>query len=247
MRADGSLWLVDPGGQASVLAEASGAAYGFPTWSPDGSQIAAVRSTQTKATVVVFDLERSALLLPVAPRVIFENPTVAPFYLSWTPDGKVVSFLGDRGRRHLAAARARPMAAPRSTAADRALASATGSPFYYDWIDADHLFVHIGSGPRRSSARSAPPARRPRPGIADPRPFRSADVSADGAFVAYVRTGEGAADAVVVAARDGSGEHTIPVFGMVAVDFSPVDATLATIGATEPVAAPPRSPSVRCG
>ena len=72
-------------------------------------------------------------------------------------------------------------------------------------------------------------------------------MSADGAFVGYVRTDEGAADAVVVAARDGSGEHTTPVVGMAAVDFSPVDATLATIGATEAVAAPPGSPSVRCG
>ena len=46
----------------------------------------------------------------------------------------------------------------------------------------------------------------------------------------------------MVAARDGSGEHSTPVFGMAAVDFSPVDAKLATIGATEPVAAPAEIP-----
>jgi TolB protein len=117
-----------------------------------------------------------------------------------------------------------------------------GSPFYYDWIDADHLFAHIGSGAEAFLGEIDTAGPVAAPGIAGPGTFRSVDVSADGAFVGYVRAGEGGSDAVVVAARDGSGEHTIPVAGMAAVDFSPVDATLATIGATEPVASPAAIP-----
>jgi TolB protein len=63
-------------------------------------------------------------------------------------------------------------------------------------------------------------------------------VSADGRFAGFVRAGKGGADAVVVAARDGSGEQSMPVFGLAAVDFAPTDDTLASIGAIEPVVTP---------
>ena len=149
----------------------NGAAYGFPTWSPDGSQIAAVRSTRTKATVVVFDLERSELLMPVAPRVIFENPTVAPFYLSWAPDGKVVSFLGteadDISLRIAAADGSTPVdgSGPALASARDPRSTTTGST-------RTTCSRTSGRAPRRSSARSTPPGPRPR--RASPDPERSA-------------------------------------------------------------------------
>jgi TolB protein len=241
VHADGSLWLIDTSGRSTLLADAAGSAFGFPTWSPDGTRVTAVRSTPTSATVVVFDLDRTALVLPAAPRVIFDDPTVAPFYLSWTPDGVAVSFLSteaaDISLRIAAADGSGPL-----EGSGTGTVIGTGSPFYYDWIDSGHLFAHIGSGPEAFLGEIETAGPTMAPGIAGPGTFRVADVSADGRYVGYVRAGNGAEDAIVAAERDGSGEHTLPVVGMAAVDFSPVDGTLAAIGATGAVAAPPGIP-----
>ncbi len=71
-----------------------------------------------------------------------------------------------------------------------------------------------------------------------PGDFRSASVSQDGAFVGYVRAAGASGSSIVLAKRDGSSEHTLPVFGIAAVTFAPVADTLATIGPIAPSATP---------
>jgi len=234
---DGSLWLIDARGRATILADAADGAYGFPTWSPDGSRIAAVRTSPIDTAVVVFDASRATTGRSADPTPIFRSATVAPFYLSWTPDGKTVSFLAsdsDGLALRIAPADAH---APLDGSGPGAVIRA-GSPFYYDWIDSTRMLAHIGDGAEAFLGEIGTGGAAAAPALKAPGTFRSADVSGDGAFDGYVRAGETGEDAVVVAARDGSGEHSMPVYGAAAVDFSPTDDTLAAIGSTVAVGAP---------
>ena len=233
VRADGSIWTVDADHRSVMIADASAGTYGFPTWSPDASRIAAVRTGADASAVVVFDTELATAGVLVAPSVIFRAPGVSPFYLSWTPDGQDVSFLASDATG--LALRIAP--ADGSAPIDGSGAGAVirqGNPFYYDWIDSEHLAAHIGSGAAAFLGEIDRAGEPMGPPTESPGMFRSVVVSPDRRFVGFVRAGTDGADAVVVAARDGSAERTIPVFGLAAVDFSPIDATLATIGGTRP-------------
>ncbi|HEY4633665.1 MAG TPA: hypothetical protein VIH00_07080, partial [Candidatus Limnocylindrales bacterium] len=236
VRADGSLWLTGTGGGSTILADAQDGVFGFPTWSPDGTRIGAVRTGATGAAIVVFDAAR-ATGLPIDPQVIFLSASVLPFYLSWTPDGADVSFLATEGNSLSLRIAPADGSAPLDGSGPGAVIR-TGSPLYYDWIDADHLLAHIGAGAEAFLGEIGRDGAPVAPAVERPGTFRSAVVSSDGRFIAFVRAGAGGEDAVVVAARDGSGEQSMPVYGVAALDFGPEDDTLASIGAIQPPAAP---------
>jgi WD40 repeat protein len=237
VRQDGSLWLVDADGRPLLLASGDAGTFGFPTWSPDGSLIAAVQTSVTQATILVFDVEAAASLLPVEPRVIFQSKTIGPFYLSWTPDGKDVSFLASDAEALKLWIAPADGSAPTDGSGPGAVVRA-GNPFYFDWIDSDRMFAHIGTGSDAFLGEIGRDGVAIGAALRTPGVFRSADVSADGKYVGYVRAGPTGEDAVVVAERDASREHSMPVYGLTAVDFSPTDATLASIGPIEPTTTP---------
>ncbi len=237
VREDGSLWMVGADGAPMLLAAVTNGPYGFPTWSPDGSRVAAIRTSLDEAAIVVFDTERATAVLPPAPVVIFRSGTVGPFYLSWTPDGKNVSFLANEGDGLALRIAPADGSAPLDGSGPGAVIR-TGSPFYFDWIDSRHLLAHIGTGTDAFLGEIDKTGAAVGKATKSPGDFRSADVSGDGRFLGFVRAGTNGADAVVVAARDGSGEASMPVFGLTAVDFGPTDDTLASIGATEPTTTP---------
>ena len=239
---DGSLSVVDATGRSVGLAGASDAAFGFPAWSPDGSRIAAIR-LGTDNSVLVFDARAAAAGHPVEPIEIFRSSVDGPFYLSWTPDGRNVSFLAD-GPDGLSLRLAPADGSAPLDGSGPGAKVRTGNPLYYDWIDADRLFAHIGTGPfaflgeielrgaSGASAASAPPD------LTAPGEFRAVVVSHDRAYVSYIRAGSGGSADVVVAKRDGSSERTMPVFGVAAVAFDPVGDTVASIGPSKAVVTP---------
>jgi TolB protein len=237
VRDDGSLWLLDVDGRPTILQSGDNGTFGFPTWSPDGSLLAAVQTSFTESTILVFDVEQAASQLPVVPRVIFRSKTIGPFYLSWTPDGKDVSFLASDAEALKLWLAPADGSAPIDGSGTGAVVRA-GNPFYFDWIDADHLLAHIGTGSDAFLGEIGRDGVAIGKALRTPGVFRSADVSGDGKFIGYVRAGAAGEDAVVVAARDGSGEHSMPVFGLSAVDFSPTDDTLAAIGPIEATTTP---------
>jgi Tol biopolymer transport system component len=167
-------------------------------------------------------------------RIIFESAAIGPFYLSWTPDGQGVSFLAnDEGSLSL-----RLAAADGSSSLDGSGPGAIirkGSPLYFDWIDPDHLYAHIGNGSEAFLGEMDRAGQPVGSAIDGPGPFRSVDVSEDGTYVAYVRAGVGGRHEIVVAHRDGSSEQAMPVFDIGAVDFSPTADVVASIGSIEPV------------
>jgi WD40 repeat protein len=229
---DGSLSIVDADGNPTLLSDAANGAFGFPTWSPDGSRIAAVRASGASAEVVVFDPAASGD--PVEPVVLFDNEAIAPFYLFWAPDGEAVSFLATEA--NVLALRIAPTdgSAP-IDGSGRGTTVRTGNPFYYDWIGRDRLIAHIGEGPEAFLGEIGLDGVAADEALADPGEFRSAVVNRDQTAIAFVRGRDRTESAIVVAARDGSGEHTMTVFGPAAMAFDPTGTTLGTIGPNEPV------------
>jgi TolB protein len=232
LAADSSLSVLWPDGGRAVLDDTSDGMYGFPTWSPDGSHIAAVRSDGTQTSVVVFDAPESSADT-TEPNVIFQRPNASPFYLYWTPDSQKVSFLTTEG--DILSLRLAPAdgSAPVDGTGDGAIVR-EGNPFYFDWLAADRLFAHIGTGTESFVGEIGVDGDANGPGFKTPGDFRSAVVSQDQRSVGFVRGVTGGPGEVVVAAPDGSNEHSMVVYGQTALMFDPVGGELASIGSSDP-------------
>lgn len=229
---DGSLGIVETNGSTHVLSDTSNGQFGFPTWSPDGSRIAVVRSDGTNTVVVVFD-PKAAGSAPPDPKVVFQRPSAAPFYVYWTPDGKSVSFLvNENGKLSLRIAPA-DGSAPLDGSGKGSLVR-SGDPLYFDWLNADRLFAHIGTGSEGFLGEIGVDGSVKGTAVKRPGDFRAGIVSPDHESIAFVRGAIGGAGEVVVANRDGSNEHVMTVYGQTALTFDPNGGSVAAIAsATE--------------
>ena len=229
---DGSLSLVESGGRSVPVPAAPGEAYGFPTWSPDGTRVATVRTKDADVAVVVIDAKDIAAGLRVDPLVIFQKAGIAPFYLFWSPDGKEIAFLASTGNDlALRVAPADGSAPVDGSGPGSVLRS--GNPIYYDWLANDRVLAHIGTGADGFLGEVGLDGKSSPPLDGTPADFRSAVVSHDHRSIAFARTTTGLDNEVVVAGRDGSREVHINVLGPVAIAFDPTGDTLAAIGAAD--------------
>jgi TolB protein len=231
LAANGTLSIVDSDGTEAQLSDTADGLFGFPTWSPDGSHIAAIRSDGTQSSVVVFKAADAGAAID--PTVIFQRPNASPFYLYWAPDGETVSFLATEGEvLSLRVAPADGSAPVDGTGAGSVVRS--GNPFYYDWLANDRLLAHIGAGSEAFLGAIGLDGRAAASTIDSPGDFRSAVVSADHGSIAFVRGAIGGPGEVVISALDGSNEHAMSVFGQTALLFDPVGGRVASIGSIDP-------------
>ncbi|MEM7734255.1 MAG: hypothetical protein AAF267_00530 [Deinococcota bacterium] len=120
------------GSDLRTLTEQDDAVFQFPAWSPAGNMLATIAASREGGKIVVAEdsLEPNST-------AIYSSAQEAPFYLYWSPNGEVVSFLANHPSGialHLANA----------SAATSDL-YALGSPFYWQWsADSSALLVHIG-------------------------------------------------------------------------------------------------------
>ena len=229
---DGSLGIVETDGSTHVLSDTSKGQFGFPSWSPDGSRIAVVRSDGTNTVVVVFDAKAGGAT-PPEPKVVFQRPNAAPFYVYWTPDSKSVSFLVNESDTLSLRVAPADGSAPLDGSGKGSLVR-SGDPLYFDWLDADRLFAHIGTGSEGFLGEIGADGTLKGTSVQRPGDFRAGIVSADNESIAFVRGAIGGAGEVVVADRDGSNEHAMKVYGQTALTFDPKGGSVASIAsATE--------------
>lgn len=218
---DNNLYLVDRRGEnvEHLAAGEEGAVLSFPTWSPDGRQVAylAQRVTDDEVESALYTVstggDDSVELYASA-----DNPA---FYLYWSPDSRYVSFLTqeDAGLAlRLAPADGRQNA----RILDR------GSPFYWSWSpDGSELIMHIGGARRFSEdARLAILSNQPdsTPAMLDDAPanFQSPTWSPDGNWLLYASEDENGEQALHVHERaSGVVEKLADVPGFVGFNWSP--------------------------
>ena len=214
------------------LAPADDNPVAFPAWSPDGTRIAAIRLGAGTSEIVVFDV-RQAATSAVEPTVILRSSSIGPFYLSWSPDSRTVSYLAEEPNGLALRLAPADGSAPIDGSGPGSRVR-SGNPFYYDWIGSDRLLAHVGTGTDAFLGEMHLDGTAAAAGLATPGSFRPPVVSADAAWISYVRAAATASgpSSVVTAKRDGSGERTMPVFGMASVAFSPTAPLVASIGPT---------------
>ncbi|MEA2538180.1 MAG: TolB protein [Chloroflexota bacterium] len=235
---NGALSTMDDGGGSRVSYPAPGVVFGFPAWSSDGSRIAIVGESSRDSAIYVFTVQRDgpgSLADGAKPVVIYRSADHVPFYLYWAPGDRAVAFLASEATDISLRIAPADGSAPLDGSGPGAIIR-QGQPLYYDWIDAERLLLHVGSGTDAFTGEvglDGKPSSRVLQGTGV---FRSPSASRDSRYLAYVRSK--AADGsgqLVVAARGGSASHQMPVFGPVAFEFDPFGTTLASIAATTPV------------
>lgn len=231
--ANGSLTTMDDRGGSIVSYAVAGVAFGFPTWSPDGSRIAAVGSTATDASIYVFRVPRGTTAGTAGPVVIYRSPNRPPFYLYWTPDGRKVAFLATESAGISLRIAPADGTAPLDGSAKGALIR-QGAPLYFAWEDASRLLIHVGTGTSGFVGEVGLDGTSLTPTLAGTGDFRAASASHDGRYFAFARATTGSSGEIVVAAQDGASRHALPVFGPAAFVFDPAGDALAAIGATTP-------------
>jgi dipeptidyl aminopeptidase/acylaminoacyl peptidase len=230
--AAGHLHTMDSEGRTILDYAVPGVEFGFPTWSPDASRIAVTGNDKDSTAIYVFNAADAG----AKPAVIYDSGDKPPFYVYWSPDGRQLAFLAQEPDKiALEVAPADGSAKPTVVR--------EGAPLYWDWLGSEHMVAHVGSSGASSflgevaldgtSAEKVPLSA----GL-----FRSPAVSHDGAYRAYVTTGNDAAGVVTVEASDRSRRETAPAFGSAAVSFDPAGATLAYVAAKQPVTNDPGFP-----
>ena len=244
--ADGGLATMDEHGGSVVRYGDLGITFGFPAWSPDGTRIAAVGQGPTDTAIYVFAVARAGsggatgtaaggTGTGAQPTVVYRSPDHPPFYLYWTPDGRQLSFLTTEPAGIALRVAAADGSGPPASGDGQGVIR-VGAPLYFDWVDAGHLLVHVGVGPDAFVGEVGPDGTSLAPAVPGTGSFRSAIVSRDGRYLAYVHSAGESSGEIVVAARDGSTQQPLKVFGPAAFVFDPTGDTLASIAAGEPVA-----------
>jgi TolB protein len=229
---------MDDGGGSRVTYPAPPVAFGFPAWSPDGSQIAVVGTGADDSAIYVFDVPKpgSGTVPAIGPEpvVIYRSAERLPFYLYWRPDGRHVGFLAGEpvgiSLRVAPADGSGPLDGGGTAAAIR-----RGQPLYFDWVDARRLLVHVNLGSDAFTGEVGLDGAPLEPSLDGSGLFRSASLSRDGSWVAYVSSAGDGSQKLVVASRPGPGSHETEVFGPTAFVFDPAGDALAWIASDEPV------------
>ena len=187
---DGNVWLLSQrqGDVQQVTGDRRG--YRFPTWSPDGEKLAFIGfDSQDRPALYVATGARRR------PTVVYNDPSSAPFYIYWAPNGRSISFLTQE-----ASSLSMRLADVENPQAGRVLAA--GNPFYWVWSpDGDWLFMHVG-GARPSASESHLSFLENRAGAnrvklnLEPGNFQAPLWSADGRHAFYTAADEEAREAI---------------------------------------------------
>ena len=138
---DFNVWLVSPDGGNLRRLTLDGKGYRFPTWSPDGRQLAFIGHDDSSNTVLyVSPTDRGES------SIVFDEPNSPPFYLYWSPDSRNLTFLTQEDSDIA-------MRLVDTSAADSERILGRGAPFYWAWSPgSEKLLMHVGGSRAASEA-----------------------------------------------------------------------------------------------
>ena len=237
----GALTTMNESGGSVASYAVPGVVFGSPAWAPDGSRIAAIGSASDGTSLYVFPVRRGGPVGNGHPIVIYRSSDQPPFYLYWAPDSRKLAFLASEPVGLSLRIAPADGSAPLDGSGPGAIIR-RGAPLYFDWVGADRLLLHVGSGASGFVGEVYVDGAAIAPAVAGTGDFRTASVSRDGQYLAYVRSEVGLAGEIVVASRGGASEHDLAVFGATAFAFDPTSDMLASIAAVKPVDGVPGFP-----
>lgn len=233
--ADRNIYLLDPatGQRTAVTQDAvvqpagESIAYSGPVVAPRSGRLAFIR------TVVRSDGGHQSDLLvssgdPDDTQTVFSDASRAPFYLYWSPDGQVLSFLASNGPSSLEVYLARP--------GESAQVLDQGQPYYWAWApDGESLLAHVGgaaednpAGARLSWFEGEPLQIQNlelSPGL-----FQAPDISPDGRQLLVAGTSANGQPELQLTDRSGqSPTRLVSLTGPVGFAWSPVGSTVAYV------------------
>ena len=201
-----------------------GDSYSWPTWSHDGTRLAASRVSVggegAGLSVQVFDLSSGGMTPAYTNTLAAPVADGTPHYLYWAPDGRHLSFLAPTPEGLTLFVRdvqgdgdAEPVS--------------VGAPLYYHWA-ADSRLLAVHSGDRVSIENVAVPGQGSRIAV-DAIAFRAPAVSPDGTKVAYAGFGAGVHGIFLASMDSNGGTPTLLVEtqGLAAFAWAPDGSTLA--------------------
>ncbi len=220
---DGQVETVNPDGRERrrLTSFNDGVFFQFPTWSPDGNQVAAIGVNRAGGGVFVLDDEQQRSELEESQ--VYYSQTQVPIYLYWSPDSAQVAFLANHSRDTLGL-----NIVPRDGDIESRLL-ATGSPFYWEWA-ADSQVMLIHSGQTGESARLAAigvDGAEQTPNLAEPGIFQAPGISPGGRYWAYAEEQGRGVSALVVANTETGERQLIEQGGSIAMNWSPSSEQLA--------------------
>ncbi len=225
---DGQLEIIAPDGSGRQRLTDDTAAYQFPTWSPDGNQLAAAGSQQKEGFIVLCDLTDGEGKL----RHLFKSDSRHPFYLYWAPNGRQLTFLATQSAGGLGL-----YLVPARGGASQMLHA--GQPLFWKWHPSlDEIVVHTGGGQQNSrllflQLQAEQGIRNPRT-IPDPGFFQAPGISASGRYLAYASFDEEGASNLAIHSHSGKRLFALPHHGAVAFTWGPAADLLAFISPEEP-------------
>jgi len=210
----------------------TGGAFQFPAWSPDGERLATVGVQDEGAGLFVLDDSASAPSPEVIPSPIYRSVAEPPFYLYWSPDGRLVTFLTSEADG-LAL-----RAAPADGSSQEGIVR-RGAPMYWAWTADDRMLIHAGGdGPDGYVGEVGLDGQESRRTAVVPGRFQAPAVSSDGTKRAYVVSTDEPEPEIrsmvilVEDGRDGS-IRRVAVRGPTALGWGPGDGGLAFIAPRE--------------
>ncbi len=138
---DLNIYIADPtDGTMRALTGDAGPRQGYnhPTWSPDSSRLAYVGYTLSNGVPTAGALYTAAPDSDTSVPIYTTTDNI-PFYLYWSPDSRIVSFLANKDTDTIA------LNVARSDEQDSMQEIDTGAPFYWAWApDSSQMFTHVG-------------------------------------------------------------------------------------------------------
>ena len=174
--------------RAGLLSQAlqRGDSYSWPTWSRDGTSIAASRVSVggegAGLSVQVFDLDSGRMTPAYTNELPAPVADGTPHYLYWAPDGRQLSFLAPTPEGLTLFVRD-------LQGVEEAGSVAVGAPLYYQWTS-DSRLLAVHSSDRVTIEEPTPEGQETRVAV-DAVAFRAPAVSPDGTQVAYAGFGAG--------------------------------------------------------